>query len=147
MEASPRAGVAGGAGLTHTEQSGVLVAIDARFEHLLGVPERATSSARFSRPTGSRRSRRGDVFARTGVDFAAGLMARNRDVVRWIDQVRRGFLRLTLDRRRATAGFMAVSNVTSKDYAVTRDAAFEALSDPQPGLGPITPVIERQNKR
>jgi alkaline phosphatase D len=88
----------------------------------------------------------GDLFARAGVDFAAGLRARNAHV-KWTDQVRRGYLRLTLDRRRATAEFMAVSTVTSKDFVVTRDAAFEIFSDPRPGLGPITPVVEKQKKR
>jgi alkaline phosphatase D len=89
----------------------------------------------------------GDVFAAAGLDFARGLRDRNHGVVAWTDQLKRGYLRLTLNRRRALAEFMTVSSVTSKDYSVARDAAFEVVSDAAPGVGPVTPVVEKQKQR
>ncbi|MES1201990.1 MAG: alkaline phosphatase D family protein [Pseudomonadota bacterium] len=73
-----------------------------------------------------------------GIDFAAGIKARNPNT-KWVDVMHRGFLLLTLTHERATAEYFTVSTVHSKDYQVTRAAAF-GVTPGDAGVGPITPV-------
>ena len=80
----------------------------------------------------------GDLFAQAGIDFAARVRARNPNV-KWTDQTKRGYLRLTLTRTQALAEFIAVSTITAPDYRASVDAAFTIRADQGPGLGPITP--------
>jgi alkaline phosphatase D len=81
----------------------------------------------------------GDYFTPFGIDFAAGVRARNPHV-KHIDAVRRGFLLLTLTPEQATAEFFSVSNILSKQYEVERTAAFTIAADAGAGVGAITPV-------
>ncbi|MGE3250773.1 MAG: alkaline phosphatase [Hyphomonadaceae bacterium] len=88
----------------------------------------------------------GDLFAQAGVDFAAGIRARNPNVV-FNDQTKRGYLRLTLNRTRALAEFMAVSTVASPDYRVSVDRAFTIRAEQGPGLGELTPVEQNEREK
>lgn len=81
----------------------------------------------------------GDYFTPFGVDFGAGVRARNPHV-KYIDPDRRGFLLLTLTRSQATAEFFSVSTILSKQYEVERTAAFTVAADAGPGPGAITPA-------
>jgi alkaline phosphatase D len=81
----------------------------------------------------------GDYFTPFGVDFGAGVRARNPHV-KYIDPDRRGFLLLTLTRTQATAEFFSVSTILSKQYEVERTAAFTVVAQAGPGPGAITPV-------
>jgi alkaline phosphatase D len=80
-----------------------------------------------------------DYFAAAGIDFAAGVRARNPQV-RWTDPLHRGYLLLTLTREQATAEFFAVTTILSKDYEEQRLAAFTVAADAGPGVGEITPA-------
>ena len=62
-------------------------------------------------------------FAAAGIDFAAGIRARNPHV-KWNDPINHGFLVLTLTPTQAAAEFFTVSSVLAKQYEVTREAAF-----------------------
>ncbi|HWA01468.1 MAG TPA: alkaline phosphatase D family protein [Caulobacterales bacterium] len=73
-----------------------------------------------------------------GIDFAAGVRARNPDL-KWVDVMHRGFLLLTLTHEQALAEYFTVSNVRSKDYKVERAAAFTVAPGEQ-AVGPITPA-------
>jgi alkaline phosphatase D len=79
----------------------------------------------------------GEYFAPFGVDFAAGVRARNPHV-KYTDSLKRGFLLLTLTPEQATAEFFVVSNITSKEYELTRAAAFTVAPEAGPSIGPIT---------
>lgn len=81
-------------------------------------------------------------FTDAGVDFAGGVRARNPHI-KWTDQVNRGFLVLTLTKRAATAEFVTVSTVTSKDYETATAATFTIAPDDGPGVGAITPAEPR----
>lgn len=83
----------------------------------------------------------GDVFAPAGVDFTAGIAARNPDVV-WNEQTKRGYLRLTLERERALAEFISVSSIASKSFRVDRDAGFVIRPSQEPGMAPVEQVDE-----
>ncbi len=74
-------------------------------------------------------------FTEAGIDFAAGVRARNRHV-KWLDGNHHGFLVLTLTREKAEAEFVAVSNIATPDYQVTRAAAFGIAAE----AGAITPL-------
>ena len=69
-----------------------------------------------------------DVFLAHGFNFASGLKARNPHI-KWTDQIRRGFLKLTLTKVAAKAEFVTVSTVASKEYQVARAAAFTIAPD------------------
>lgn len=78
-----------------------------------------------------------DYFAPAGIDFAAGVRARNADVA-WTEPHQRGFLLLTLTREQALAEFFAVSTILSKQYETARIAAFTVTGGAQAGA--ITPA-------
>jgi alkaline phosphatase D len=80
-----------------------------------------------------------DYFQPFGVDFGAGIRARNPHV-KHVDSAHRGFLLLTLTPTQATAEFFSVTNILSKQYEVERTAAFTIAADAGPGVGAITPV-------
>lgn len=80
-----------------------------------------------------------EYFAPAGVDFNAGVRARNPHV-KYSDGLHRGYLLLTLTKQQATAEFFAVSTILSKDYEVSRAAAFTVAPDDGPGIGSITPA-------
>jgi alkaline phosphatase D len=84
----------------------------------------------------------GDLFASAGVDFAAGVRARNPHV-KWTDHTKRGYLRLTLERTGALAEFMSVSNVQSTEFRVAREAAFMVT----PGIGEIASARKGKERR
>jgi alkaline phosphatase D len=79
----------------------------------------------------------GEYFAPFGIDFAAGVLARNPHV-KYSNSLHRGFLTLTLTREQATAEFFSVSNILSKEYETTRVAAYTVDAEPGPGIGAIT---------
>lgn len=79
----------------------------------------------------------GEYFAPFGIDFNAGVRARNAHV-KYTDALHRGFLLLTLTREQATAEFFSVSNILSKEYETTRAAAYAVAAQPGPGIGAIT---------
>jgi alkaline phosphatase D len=70
----------------------------------------------------------GDYFAAAGIDFAAGVRARNPDV-KHADMTHRGFLVLTLTRDAARADYVAVSTILSKEYETLSTAAFAIAPD------------------
>lgn len=76
-------------------------------------------------------------FAAAGVDFGAGIQARNSHV-KWIDPMNHGFIVLTLSKEQALAEYFAVSTITSKDYETSRVAAFTVAPNEGPGVGAIT---------
>jgi alkaline phosphatase D len=78
-------------------------------------------------------------FQAAGIDFAAGIRARNPHI-KWTDASEHGFLLLSLTRTQATAEFITVSNILSKEYQTGRSAAFTVDADTTPGIGAITPV-------
>jgi len=78
-----------------------------------------------------------EYFAPAGVDFNAGVRARNPHV-KYSDGLHRGYLVLTLTKEQATAEFFAVSTILSKDYETSRAAAFTVTPDAGPGVGAIT---------
>jgi len=80
-----------------------------------------------------------DYFAPAGIDFSAGVRARNANV-KWTDARHRGFLLLTLTHENALAEFFAVSTILSKQYETTRIAAFTIAGGPSAGA--ITPIEE-----
>jgi alkaline phosphatase D len=79
----------------------------------------------------------GEYFAPFGIDFAAGVRARNPHV-KYSDSLKRGFLLLTLTPEQATAEFFVVSNITSKEYELTRAAAFTVAPEAGASVGAIT---------
>ncbi|MBL8550387.1 MAG: alkaline phosphatase D family protein [Hyphomonadaceae bacterium] len=85
----------------------------------------------------------GDVLQAGGVNVGELIKARNSNV-KWTDQLHRGYLKLTLDRRRALAEFMTVSTIASKDYTVARAVGYQVQPAPTSALGPLTPAIEKQ---
>ena len=80
-----------------------------------------------------------DPFAPAGIDFDAGVRARNPHV-KYADGTKRGYLVLTLSREQALAEFFGVSNILSKEYETARTAAFTVAADTGPGVGAITPA-------
>ena len=78
-----------------------------------------------------------DYFTAAGIDFAAGVRARNPHV-KWSDPLHRGYLLLSLTREQALAEFFAVTSITSKDYEEQRVAAFTVAAEQGPGVGAIT---------
>ncbi len=80
-----------------------------------------------------------DAFVPGGIDFDAGVRARNPHV-KYADGTKRGYLVLTLSRQEALAEFFGVSTVGSKDYETARAAAYTIAADTGPGVGEITPV-------
>lgn len=77
-----------------------------------------------------------DYFAPFGIDFAAGVKARNSQV-KWNDPLHRGFLLLTLTPEQATAEFFTVSSILAKQYEVVRGAVFTIAADAGPGVGAL----------
>jgi len=75
-------------------------------------------------------------FAAAGIDFAAGVRARNPHI-KWNDPLHRGFLVLTLTPAQATAEYFAVSNILAKQYETSRVAAFTVDADAGAGVGAI----------
>lgn len=80
-----------------------------------------------------------EYFAAAGIDFSAGVLARNPHI-KWIDAAGRGFILLTLTREEATAEFFTVSTILAKQYQTARIAAFTIAPDEGPGIGALTPV-------
>ncbi|MBX3509951.1 MAG: alkaline phosphatase D family protein [Hyphomonadaceae bacterium] len=78
-----------------------------------------------------------DYFSAAGMDFSAGVRARNPNV-KWTDGAKRGFLLLTLSHERALAEYMTVSTIQSTEYETTRSAAFTIAPTQGPGVGPLT---------
>lgn len=78
-----------------------------------------------------------EYFTPFGIDFAAGVRARNPHV-KWTDPSHRGFLVLTLTREQALAEFFAVSTILSQSYETTRVAAFTVAAQAGAGPGAIT---------
>jgi alkaline phosphatase D len=78
-------------------------------------------------------------FQRSGVDYAAGLKARNPDI-KWTDQLSHGFIVLTLRHDKATADYVTVSTIQSKQYDARVSATFTVAPTPGPGVGPLTPA-------
>jgi alkaline phosphatase D len=78
-------------------------------------------------------------FTPFGVDFDGGTRTRNPHV-KYTDGIHRGFIVLTLTKEQATAEFVSVSNILSKEYEVERAAAFTVIPDEGPGVGAITPA-------
>lgn len=62
-------------------------------------------------------------FTAAGIDFAAGVRARNPHV-KWADMAHRGFLLLTLTPDAAQAEFFTVSSVEAREFELDRAAAF-----------------------
>lgn len=81
----------------------------------------------------------GSFFAAAGLDFGAGVRARNPHI-RWVDPVYHGYLLLTLTKEQALAEFFTVSTITSKQYQTQRVAAFTIAPDEGAGVGAITPA-------
>lgn len=79
----------------------------------------------------------GEYFAPFGIDFGAGVRARNPHV-KYTDSLHRGFLLLTLTREQALAEFFSVSNILSKEYETTRAAAYTVAPEPGPSIGAVT---------
>ncbi len=80
-----------------------------------------------------------DYFTAAGIDFAAGVRARNPGV-KWNDPLHRGYLVLSLTREQATAEFFAVSSILSKQYETIRVAAFSIAAEAGPAIGAVTPA-------
>jgi alkaline phosphatase D len=80
-----------------------------------------------------------DYFAAAGIDFAAGVRARNAGV-KWTDPLHRGFLVLTLTKEEARAEFVTVSNILAKQYEVATGSSFTIAPDSGPGVGALTPA-------
>jgi alkaline phosphatase D len=80
-----------------------------------------------------------EYFGRAGIDFDAGIRARNPQV-KWTDHVKRGFLLLTLTRTQAKAEYFAVSTILARTFETSLDAAFIVAPHNGPGIGAITPV-------
>jgi alkaline phosphatase D len=70
-----------------------------------------------------------------GVDLGAALMAKN-PVIKWTDQVSRGFLVLTLTKTEARADFMKVSTITERAYKLETEARFKVAAQRE-GTGAI----------
>ena len=81
----------------------------------------------------------GDYFTPFGIDFGAGLRARNPHI-KHSDPMHRGYLLLTLTRELATAEFYSVTNILSKEYEVERTAAFTVAPIDGAGVGEATPA-------
>jgi alkaline phosphatase D len=79
----------------------------------------------------------GEYFAPFGIDFSAGVRARNPHV-KFTDAIHRGFLLLTLTPERATAEFFTVSNILSKEYETERAAAYTVAPEAGAAIGAIT---------
>lgn len=80
-----------------------------------------------------------DYFVAAGLDFAAGIRARNPHI-KWTDPLKRGFLIVTLTPEQALAEFYAVSTILAKQYETTRVAAFTIAPDAGAGVGALTPA-------
>ncbi|PZO50243.1 MAG: alkaline phosphatase [Alphaproteobacteria bacterium] len=78
-------------------------------------------------------------FAAAGMDFAAGVRARNPHI-KWNDALSHGFMVLTLTPAQATAEFFSVSNILAKQYEIARVAAFTVAADAGSGVGAIAEV-------
>jgi alkaline phosphatase D len=78
-------------------------------------------------------------FTPFGVDFSGGVLARNPHV-KHSDGAHRGYTLLTLTKQQATAEFISVTNILSKEYEVERTAAFTIAPDDGPGVGALTPA-------
>jgi len=78
-----------------------------------------------------------EYFAPAGIDFGAGVRARNPHV-KWNDPTHHGYLLLTLTPAQARAEFFGVSTILSKDYQEERVAAFTVAAAPGPEIGAIT---------
>ncbi len=76
-------------------------------------------------------------FAAAGIDFSAGLRARNPHV-KWTDALSHGFLLLTLTKAQALAEFINVSTILTSQYEIARAAAFTIAADDGAGVGSIT---------
>lgn len=84
----------------------------------------------------------GDLLKNAPFDFAQLLVESNAGVV-WTEQVKRGFLLLTVRREEAFAEFIVVSSVTSKDYDIGMDARFRVAASAGAGIGKPEPAPER----
>jgi len=80
-----------------------------------------------------------EYLAAAGIDFVAALKARNEDV-KWAETGKRGFILLTLTRRQATAEYINVSSIRSKEFEVGKSATFTIAAEEGPGTAPLTPA-------
>lgn len=78
-------------------------------------------------------------FSPFGVDFAAGVRARNPHI-KYNDPMHHGFLLLSLSKTEALAEFFSVSTITSKTYEITRTAAFTIAPEAGAGVGAVVAV-------
>ena len=79
-------------------------------------------------------------FAAAGIDFSAGVRARNPHV-KWTDALNHGFLLLTLTKAQALAEFINVSTIFASQYETKRAAAFTIAADEGAGVGAIVEVV------
>jgi alkaline phosphatase D len=80
-----------------------------------------------------------EYFAPAGIDFNAGVRARNPDV-KYTDGAKRGFIVLKLTREQANAEFVSVSTILDKNYETARAAAFSIAADAWAGVGELKPA-------
>lgn len=78
-------------------------------------------------------------FTDAGIDFSAGVRARNSHI-KFTDANHRGFTVLTLTKENVTAEYMAVSTITAKVFETTKLATFTVAPAGNGSIGPLTPV-------
>jgi alkaline phosphatase D len=78
-------------------------------------------------------------FTAAGMDFGAGLIARNPHV-KWIEALHHGFLLLSLTKEEARADFVTVSTIDTKSYEVNTVAGFTMAAGEGAGIGALTAV-------
>lgn len=79
-----------------------------------------------------------DYFSPFGIDFGAGVLARNPHVK--MSDAHRGFMVLTLTPEQARAEFIAVSTILSAQYETRTNATFTVAPADGPGVGALTPA-------
>ncbi len=79
-----------------------------------------------------------DYFAPFGIDFGAGVRARNPHVK--LSDAHRGFMVLTLTPEAARAEFIAVSTILAAQYETRTAAAFTVAPAEGAGIGALTPA-------
>ncbi|WP_395644732.1 alkaline phosphatase D family protein [Terricaulis sp.] len=78
-------------------------------------------------------------FTAAGIDFSAGVRARNPHI-KFTEANHRGFTVLTLTKDNVTAEYMAVSTITTKQFETTTLATFTVAPAGGGSIGPLTAV-------
>jgi alkaline phosphatase D len=78
-----------------------------------------------------------DSYTRSPDLNYTSLMTRPRGEVKWVEPYKRGYLFVTLTKRAAKAEFFAVSTTESKDYTVSRIAAYSVKPEKGPSVGKL----------